>query len=68
MDVPVKKIRQFNKEFLGYFSARNQAVMKEIAESGLMTEEQSKLITDSAAEFKKTFLGAAEQGKGAGKK
>ena len=56
MEIPVKKVREFNKAFLDYFNVKNPEVKESIVKDGQITDEQVKLISSDAAEYVKTFM------------
>lgn len=55
MKVPTESVRQFSAQFLDFFNARHAEVRREILEEGRLSDENAKIIQDSAEEFLQSF-------------
>jgi len=60
MEIPAESVRKFIEQFLDYFNARHAEIRNDITETGKLSEENAKIIQDSAAEFLQTFNPPAE--------
>ncbi|MCM0647554.1 F0F1 ATP synthase subunit alpha [Clostridium swellfunianum] len=56
MDIPVSKIKAFEKSFLEYMSTHHAEIGKAILEKKEMTEDIKKGLSEAIKEFKKVFL------------
>ena len=55
-DIPVNRIRQFEKEFLQYVDNNYPDIVESIRETKDLTENTEKRITEAVHEFKKSFV------------
>ena len=55
MDIPVADVARFNSEFLGFLDHNHPDVGRRIAETGALTQDDEKILTAAAAEFKSTW-------------
>ncbi|WP_027632606.1 F0F1 ATP synthase subunit alpha [Clostridium hydrogeniformans] len=55
MDIPVTRIRKFEREFLEYMDTHHRELGKSIVEIGSLTDELKSKLDESIAEFKKIF-------------
>ncbi|CAM2754653.1 F0F1 ATP synthase subunit alpha [Hathewaya histolytica] len=55
-DIPVNKISDFEKEFLNYVETHHRDVLKNIVDTGKLTEEIEGSIRKAIEEFKKVFV------------
>ncbi len=53
LDVPVLKIKGFQKEMLSYFERKQPEIIQEIEEKKVLSDELKQSIIDAVAEFKK---------------
>lgn len=56
MDIPVTRIKKFERELLEYMDTYNRDLEKEIIEKGVLTDEIKESLTKAINEFKKSFL------------
>ncbi|OFI01401.1 ATP synthase subunit alpha [Clostridium acetireducens DSM 10703] len=56
MDIPVNKIRKFEKEFLEYINVHNKDIIDEIRDRKVLDDELKTKIDKAIEEFKKAFL------------
>ncbi len=66
MDIPVKEIKHFNEGFIDYVKAKQPEIVKNIKETGLISEEEIKQVVDDAEEYKKGFGSKKELQSGQG--
>lgn len=55
LDIPVEKVKQFEKEFLQYVDNNYPEIVESIRETKDLTEETEKKIEEAVKEFKKNF-------------
>ena len=55
LDIPVNRIRQFEKEFLQFVDNNYPEIVESIKETKDITEETEKKIIEAVEEFKKNF-------------
>ena len=55
LDIPVEKVKQFEKEFLQYVDNNYPEIVESIRETKDLTEETEKRIEEAVKEFKKNF-------------
>lgn len=55
LDVDVDKILQFEREFLEYIKSKYSNILKDIKSTGLLSEDNEKLLVQAVEEFKKSF-------------
>ncbi|MEV5539156.1 F0F1 ATP synthase subunit alpha [Saccharopolyspora shandongensis] len=53
--VPVADVRRFESEFLGHLRRTHETTLKDIAQTGKLSEDGEKAIVDSVEDFKKQF-------------
>ncbi|MEU5847679.1 F0F1 ATP synthase subunit alpha [Saccharopolyspora shandongensis] len=53
--VPVADVRRFEGEFLGHLRRTHETTLKDIAQTGKLSEDGEKVIVDSVEDFKKQF-------------
>lgn len=56
--VPVADVRRFESEFLGYVRRTQETTLKDIVETGKLSEDGEKAIVSAVEEFKKQFTGS----------
>lgn len=56
MDIPVSKIKAFEKDFLDFMDTHHAKVLEAILEKKELTEEIKKDLSEAIKEFKKVFL------------
>ncbi|MEG0702216.1 MAG: F0F1 ATP synthase subunit alpha [Christensenella sp.] len=56
MNIPVEKIRRFNKEFLDFANAKYPQIKAEIKNTKELSKENEQLILDAVKEFERGFL------------
>ncbi|WP_190821626.1 F0F1 ATP synthase subunit alpha [Saccharopolyspora pogona] len=56
--VPVADVRRFESEFLGYVRRTSETTLKDIVETGKLSEDGEKAIVSAVEEFKKQFTGS----------
>ncbi|PKW19780.1 F0F1 ATP synthase subunit alpha [Saccharopolyspora spinosa] len=56
--VPVADVRRFENEFLGYVRRTSETTLKDIVETGKLSEDGEKAIVSAVEEFKKQFTGS----------
>lgn len=56
LEIPLKKVRDFNAGYLAYVKAMHPEIMKSIAETGDITKEQVDLLMEIAAAYKSQYL------------
>lgn len=56
-EIPLEKVHEFEMQFLSYL-AQNTTVLKELRETGMLTEETEKALSAVAEEFTKSFRAA----------
>ncbi|PRW64626.1 F0F1 ATP synthase subunit alpha [Actinopolyspora mortivallis] len=54
-DVPTNDVRRFESEFLAHMRRNQSTVLKDIVESGKLSDDGTQAIEDAVAEFKKQF-------------
>jgi len=55
MDLPVNKILEFNKELVNYVHTSYEQVSKDIATTGVLSEENEKILIKAIVELKERF-------------
>lgn len=55
LDIPIEKVKQFEKEFLQYVDNNYPEIVESIRETKDLTEETEKKIEEAVKEFKKNF-------------
>ncbi len=58
-DIPVKRIGEFEKEFLDYMHQNASELLKKIVQEKILTEEIQKGLTNAILDFKKIFMAGA---------
>src|SRR5690606_20013305 len=53
--VPLEDVQRFEREFLAYLRRTNETVLKDIVETGKLSEDAEKSIVSAVDEFKKQF-------------
>ncbi|MEU6269460.1 F0F1 ATP synthase subunit alpha [Saccharopolyspora shandongensis] len=53
--VPVADVRRFESEFLGHLRRTHETTLKDIAQTGKLSEDGERAIVDSVEDFKKQF-------------
>lgn len=53
LDVPVSRIKEFQKELLAWFEQKHPEIVSEIEEKKVLSDELKAKITEASAEFKK---------------
>jgi F-type H+-transporting ATPase subunit alpha len=56
MDIPVDKMRDFEKDFLDYMDTHKREVEQAINEKKELTDDIKKALSEAIDEFKKVFL------------
>src|SRR5690606_2367949 len=52
---PLEDVQRFEREFLAYLRRTNETVLKDIVETGKLSEDAEKSIVSAVDEFKKQF-------------
>lgn len=55
MDIPVSKVKDFNKELLLYFKEKYPRVLEDIKTTGMLKEDAERLIKEGIGDFKAGF-------------
>lgn len=56
-DIPVEQVRPFEKEFLPYLRNSRPEILRDIRETGKLSEQTIEALKGAIEEFKKTFTG-----------